>query len=137
MQQPKQRIYHNNQTSLSDRTSSLVAEAWLQHFEIPVTEFIPGELTNRSSRLIKLVAIQHRSDFANRRSQPTEHPAVLNLQFRFIHWASCVAFQIHERKTTGIPQLVAEVATVFKAFTDNPSDRRSFIRRKPRAWELE
>ena len=65
-----------------------------------------------------------------------QHYSIFDLEIGFRYRAGCVTFQIHKRKSAGVPKLVAEVATVFEAFADDASHRGSFVRRKPRTWEL-
>ena len=74
MQQPQQGVQRGGQHGGGVRQP--VGNLRLGQFEVPVAEFVPGEVVERFARAAELVGVEGRIDFGANFFQPTQNPAV-------------------------------------------------------------
>ena len=122
------------------RIGRLVLQPWLDHFEVPVAELIPGEVTQRPGRLVELVTIEVRGDLGSGACQPTENPAILDRQAVTVtdrrQAAGLVALEIEHREAGSVPELVAEVSSGLEPLGHHPRHRLPFVGVVPRTGVL-
>ena len=85
-------------------------------FHIPVAEIIPDEFIDAPGGFAQFIAVQIGAGGFGGFIETGEDPAIVKAEFVIVPHAVFVAFQIHQHKAAGVPDLIGKVSCAVQSF---------------------